>query len=450
MRRTRSGNRWPQVVIAVLVALLAIPGAAFAQDTETPGTPEITEPTEPVEMARVRFLFGSPHGTLDVYVGGEIMLEGFELGQATDYMDVPAGKQLFEVTGQGMSLSEVQGSYGTGLFPNSAEATQKLKAGAAYTAVINTNGGGGTEFKFIKDNPKPKAGQAFVRVVSLCPVCGPINYTTAGSKKPLAKLHYSQDKLAGKYAKVKPGEVDLIPRIEGLSRTAFELDPITIEPGTSSSLFVIGENGAVMTLLPVVDAALSSARFMNASRMPPVLDVYVDGKKRAKRLAPGQAALKASNLLAGEHLVQVVEVGKKPADGTLAEATVLFPAGATAVEVGAGETIEAVAAPTAVAPKAKTPRIRFAHVDPEIPAVDIEIDGVDNIEGLAVGEWTDYITMPGDSSYLWVRPANTGGIYHEMPLDLGPGNSTAYLGGSPDIPSVDFVFVEDKVAKKKK
>ncbi|MEA2026231.1 MAG: DUF4397 domain-containing protein [Chloroflexota bacterium] len=440
-------------VIAVLIALLVMPGLALAQEAEEPVTSaDPAEVVAPVEMAGVRLLHGHAHGPADFFVDGELLHEGLEFGQITDYLDVPAGKRLLQAVGEGMTTDQLGDQLGSGVFPDSAAATLKLKAGARYTAVAN-GAGPGIEIKLIQDKAKPKVGQAQARVVSLCYACGPMSYSIAGSKKPVAKyLHYPEGKLVGKYAKVKPGEVDLIPRVVNGPGQAADFEPVSIDPGTVMTLFVLGSEPASITLVSAVDAAISSARFMNASRVPPVLDVYVDGKKAAKRLGPGQSAPKVANLLSGEHLVQVVEVGSKPARGTLAEATVSFPAGAVAVEVGAGESIEAVTAPTSVVAKAKTPQVRFAHIDPEIPAVRIEIEGLDPVERLELGEWTDYITLSGDSSYLWIRPADDpNGIYHELPLDLVAGeNYTAYLGGSATIPTVDLVIARDAVARKGK
>jgi hypothetical protein len=172
----------------------------------------------------------------------------------------------------------------------------------------------------------------------------------------------------------------------------------------------------------------------------------------AKRISPGQAANKPSRLLAGEHPVQVVEAGRKPAEGTLHEGVVDFPSGAVAVEAVAGTSLEALPMPTSRAKKPRTSRIRFAHVDPEIPAVDIELRGMEPVLRLEPGQWTDYMAVPGNSSYAWIRPSDdVASIFHEVPLDLGPNeNVTAYLGGSPEIPSVDIVIVSDPVAKGKK
>ncbi len=442
--RLRQPGAPSAMLISALMAMLVVPGAAIAQ--------EAVEPVDPVATAQMRFLVGHQEGPADFYVDGAPVLEGLDFAQISDYVDVPAGEQLLQAVGQGMTLEEVRGRYDTGEFANVAETTQMLKADRSYTAVLNMVEGG-IEFKVVEDKPKPKTGKAEARVISMCWACGPMGYSVAGEKKPLAKfLHYPEDKLAGKYVSVEPGELDLVPRVQGATDPLTDFDPIAVDPGTSHSLFVVGQDASFVTLVPVMDAAVSSVRFLNASREPHVVDVYVDGRKVAKRLTPGQATRKASDILAGNHLVQVVDAGTNPADGALHEASVDFPAGPVAVEAVAGESLEAVAAPTSLGPKVRTTQLRFAHIDPEIPAVDIELKGMEPVLGLAPGEWTDYLTVPGNSTYAWIRPSdNPTDTYHELPLDLGPGtNVTAYLGGSAAIPTVEFVLVQDPFAKGKK
>jgi len=312
---------------------------------------------------------------------------------------------------------------------------------------------GGVELVVVADKPKPSAGKAQARVVSLCAECGPVRYDALYHKKALAKkLDYAKGKRAGKYVPVKSGPLQLVAGVRGADDPLAGFETVDIAPGTSYSLFVVGQGPSAVMLVPALDAAISSARFLNASREPIVADVYVDGRKVAQRIDPGQAANKPSQLLAGEHLVQVVEAGMKPAAGTLHEGVVDFPAGPVAVEVVAGKSLEALPMPTSLASKPKTTRIRFAHVDPEIPAVDIELRNMEPVLRLEPGQWTDYMTVPGNSSYAWIRPSDdVSSIFHEVPLDLGPReNVTAYLGGSPEIPSVDIVIVSDPFAKGKK
>jgi hypothetical protein len=156
-------------------------------------------------------------------------------------------------------------------------------------------------------------------------------------------------------------------------------------------------------------------------------------------------------LPSGEHLVQVVTAGTMPADGALVEADLDLEPGPLAVIVGVGSAVEAVPVPTSRGPGAETPRIRFVHADAETPSIDIELRDLDPVLNLEFGEATDYITLAEESSYFWIRPADgSGGPFHEAPLDLGPGNYTAYVGGAPEPPTIDIAVVQDKLAKTKK
>jgi len=434
MRLVRPGAPLSAVIIAILTALLAVPGAAFAQDTETP---------EDSGTAALRFMIGGKSCALYYFIDGELMAEGLHEGIVTEFMEVTAGEQVIEAycAGEGPWM----GTDGRVL-----KAKLQLEPGSE-TTLSTANGGKGpfnVSLRTIPNKPKPKVAQTQLRVVNLCQECGAVN--VAGKGKPVAKdLRF---KMTGKYQAVKPGEQRLVMTPKGSSVKKVRIDPFELEPGTANTLFLtMSLSDGTFTPVAVLDGEAASVLFLNASREPTVVDVYVDGRKAARKLTSRQAAPKASNMLYGEHLVQVVEAGKSVTEGLLGEATIDFPIGPTAVEVFAGDTLEAVPIVAIKAPKAETPQIRFAHVDPEIPPVSIEIEGLDPIEGLAVGAATDYITLPGESSYVWIRLAsNPETIYHETPLDLTSGqNVTAYVGGSAAVPSVDFVIVVDPVAKKK-
>lgn len=414
----------------VLASVLAMPAAILAQDDGEDASPPPATPT-----AMIRFLSGHWFGPSDLYVDDELVHTGLEFAQITDYIDVPAGERRIEAVG-----------------PVSAETTSKLKPKGSYTVALNPVQEG-IELKVVSDKAKPKPGQAQARVVAMCWACGPMSFTAKGVKKPLAKyLHYDEGKLAGKYMKVKPGLLDLVPRTQGDKKPVADFEPVTVAPGTSNTLFLVGQDASNVALVPVVDAALSSVRFMNASREPDVVDVYLDGKKVVKSLYPGRAADKPTHVLAGEHLLQVVDRGMDPAEGVLREATLDFPAGTAAAEVIAGQSLEVATAPSGPSPRTKGALIRFAHIDPEIPAVDIELQGLDPVVGLEPGQWTDYIAIPEHLDFVRIHPSSDPmDTYHEFPIDFSPGDHvTAYLGGSPVIPTVEVVMTVDPVAKAKK
>ena len=322
----------------IAIALVA-PGLAAAQD--------VVEP----EPASVRFLSGSFHGPADVYADGVLVAEGLEFATATEYLDLPGGDVRFETVGQGMMLEEVRDSYGTGLFPNAAEATQALKPGTAYTVIVNGSDSGHTEFRFTQDKATPKAGKVQARVIDMCTYCGPLDFYAGKAKKPFAKgLDYKPAKQASKYAKVKAGELDVVPRVQGFKKPAGDFEPVTLEPGTANSLYMVGRwDAGTMTLVPLLDAAVSNQRVLNASAAGPKLDVYVDGKRVARKVAPGKT-LKVKNVLADEHEVQLVTAGADPAEAALVQGSVVLEPGPSLMSLGVGADATAALSGSELAP----------------------------------------------------------------------------------------------------
>jgi hypothetical protein len=416
------------------MALLALPANVLAQEDAASAT------AEPVEMAKVRFLHGSHAGNLDFLVDGTVMSEGQDLGLVSEYTDIPAGKRAIRIRMSGHPEDS-----------SLAEKTIKFKPGTHSTIVGNdgVHNSSVTEIRVIKDNPKPVVGKTQLRVVNLCSNCSGVSVLPdAGKAKAVAKkLGFLK---ASKYVNTKPGELDLKVKPGDTNQVTWDIDPVDLEDSTAKTLFLTRWiiDGTFVPVL-ATDAAASRLQALNASRVGPPVDVFVDGKLVSKKLAPGQAA-KPITLLSGQHLVQVIETGSASAEGVAAAQEMTLQPGAQAMIVGVGSTLETAPAPTSKAPVAKTPKLRFVHADAETPTVDIEIRDLEPIEDLAFGDMTDYITLASDSSYFWIRPDDgSGGPFHEAPLDLGPGNYTAYVGGVPDEGTVELVIVPDLVAKKK-
>jgi hypothetical protein len=424
------------VAVAIgLIIPLVIPVSAFAQDTEAadPASAETTEEA-PQETAMVRFLDGSHSMNMDFYVDDAPMVTGLEDGGITEYMEVPAGKHRVSVAANDQSSLD--------------EATVKLKANTRTTvAGISGEDSAATVVQYVQDKPKPAVGSSRLRIVNLCSNCGTVDVMPDASKKQrLAKmLDFPK---STKYMKVKPGELDLMVRS---GEDTWDLDPIAIEASTAGTLFLTRwiVDGTFLPIF-VTDAGASTLMFLNPAREGAPVDVYVDAELVAQKLGPGSMR-KPVALPSGEHLVQVVAAGTMPADGALVEADLDLEPGPLAMIVGVGSAVEAVPVPTSRGPGAETPRIRFVHADAETPSIDIELRDLAPVLNLEFGEATDYITLAEESSYFWIRPADgSGGPFHEAPLDLGPGNYTAYVGGTPEPPTIDIAVVQDKLAKTKK
>lgn len=429
------------LILAVgLVTPLCVPPAATAQDdgATEPGAADAPDPASAQKMALVRFLDASHADSMDFYVDDAPMVVGLSGEDISGYMEVPAGKRRFSLVATDP--------------PSTDEATIKLKPGSR-TTIAGTPGNNDSSvsvIRAIKDKPKPVVGSSRLRIVNLCSNCGGVDVLRDGKKKQrMAKgLPYGK---ATKDLKMAPGQLDLRVKPGDGNQRTWDLEPIELENSTAGTLFltrwIIDE-----TFKPVyvTDAGASTLMALNPAREGVPVDVYVDGALAAQKMGAGSMR-KPVKLASGEHLVQVVESGTDPTDGVLAEGSLELEPGPHAMIVGVGSTLEATPAVTARAAGADTPRIRFVHADAETPTLDIELRDLDPVLDLAFGESTDYLTLADQSSYAWLRPADgSGGMLHEMPLDLGPGNYTAYIGGTAEPPTIDMVIVRDEVAGAKK
>lgn len=421
-----------------LIIPLAIPVPAMAQDAEVtePESAETTTAAPARDTALVRFLDASHAGSMDFHVDDTPLVVGLPDDGISGYMEVPAGKRRITVVANDP--------------PSTDEATVKLKAGTK-TTIAGTSGdhdSSVTLVRVVKDKLKPVVGSSRLRIVNLCSNCDGVDVLPDGKKKPrlARKLGFLK---ATKDLKLPPGELDLMVKPGDKNQQTWDLEPIELEDSTAATLFltrwIIDD-----TFKPILvtEAGASTLMALNPARDGMPVDVYVDGKLAAQKLGAGSFR-KPVKLSSDEHLVQVVETGTDPADGVLAEELLDLEPGPRAMVVGVGSSLETAPALTSRAPAAKTPRIRFVHADAETPALDIELRDLDPVLDLEFGETTEYITLADQSSYLWLRPADgSGGPFHETPLDLGPGNYTAYVGGTPEPPTIDMVIVPDKTAKK--
>lgn len=92
--------------------------------------------------------------------------------------------------------------------------------------------------------------------------------------------------------------------------------------------------------------------------------------------------------------------------------------------------------------------LRVVHASPDAPAVDIWVNGEVAISGLAFGEATDYVELPGGDYDVAVTPAGAGAedavIEATVTLEAGMAYSVAAVGQVADIEPL--VLVDDLTA----
>ncbi|NJN15181.1 MAG: DUF4397 domain-containing protein [Oscillochloris sp.] len=171
---------------------------------------------------------------------------------------------------------------------------------------------------------------------------------------------------------------------------------------------VVAVLGLMLALvgLPIAYAqADAEIRIVHAVPDAPAVDVYVDGTA----VAEGVGFFTASNYLplaAGEHRIQVTAAGT-PADQSVISTTVDLAAGQayTVAASGTLATIEAtVLQDDRTIPTAGDTKIRFVHLVPGAPAVDVRRVGADQdvpiVNNLPFQEASDYIPLlPGNYDF---------------------------------------------------
>ena len=119
---------------------------------------------------------------------------------------------------------------------------------------------------------------------------------------------------------------------------ALQLDPVTLENGTSYSVFAIGSlAGGTLKVLPAVDAVnqvapeatTAKVRVLHGSPDAPNVDVYANGAAVLTDV-PFGAVSDYLEVPAGEYQIQVFATGSDPAaGGAVIDATLTFEAGTT-------------------------------------------------------------------------------------------------------------------------
>ena len=229
--QVRSFTRSAIVAGALSAALVAVSAfGALAQDAGT---------------AKVRVLHASPDApAVDVYADGAAVLTNVPFGVISDYLEVPAGDhhiQVFAAGADAMADTAV------------IDATLTFAADT-MTTVAATNNVASIEAQVIADAPMPEAGKAHVRIVHLSADAPAVDIAPDGAEAIVADLAYPN---ATGYLALDPGSYDLEIRPAGAMDVAFDIDDVTLDAGTSYTVFAIGSlAGGTFTVLPAVDATV--------------------------------------------------------------------------------------------------------------------------------------------------------------------------------------------------
>ncbi len=410
---------------AALAAAAVIPTVAVAQDA----------------MAKVRVLHGAGDApAVDVYAGGGLIVEGLEYATITDYLEVPAGEYQIQVVPSGASLDEG---------PVVIDAALTFDADTLTTVAATGSLAAGIQPQVLLDTPVPTADGSQVRVVHYSFDAPAVDIAPDGGDALITDLAFPND--TG-YIDLPAGAYDLEIRAAGTDTVAFDIPELTLDPGTSYSVFAVGglADGS-FTVVPAVDAALAGVRVGHFSADAPNVDVYANGGAVLTDV-PFGAISDYLFVPAGTYQVQVVPTGASLDEGPVViDAELTFEAGTLTTVAATGElaSITPVVLVDDPAPVADEAQIRVVHLSADAPKVDVAADGSkvkDAIfKNLKYGKAKAYATVPAGEYDLEIRPAGKKQAAFDIdPLTLEAGKSYSamaigQLGGG----SFDVILVED-------
>ncbi len=410
---------------AALSAALAIPTAVGAQD----------------ENAMVRVLHAAGDApAVDIYADGGLIGEGLAYANITDYLDVPGGTYQIQVVPSGASLDEG---------PVVIDAELTFDAGTMTTVAATGSLADGIVPQVLADDPAPTGENAQVRVVHFSYDAPAVDIAPDGGDAIIEGLEYPGD--TG-YLELPGGAYDLEIRAAGTDTVAFDIPEITVDNGTSYSVFAVGGLGdASFTVVPAVDASLAAVRVGHFSADAPNVDVYANGGAILTDV-PFGALSDYLYVPAGTYQIQVVPTGASLEEGPVViDEELTFDAGTMTTVAATNKLAKitpVVIKDKKVRPAADGAKVRVVHLSANAPKVDVAPDGSAKkaavFKNLSFGKAKGYTNVPAGPIDLDIRPAGKKAVAFDIPeltLENGKVYSAIAYGQFPN--SFDVLLVEE-------
>ncbi|HEX2375414.1 MAG TPA: DUF4397 domain-containing protein [Actinomycetota bacterium] len=195
---------------------------------------------------------------------------------------------------------------------------------------------------------------------------------------------------------------------------------------------------ASLLALPVAAAAQGSAALVRVAHFSPdapAVDVYVNDDKVLSGVGYPTVS-KYLELPAGNYDLAVRPAGAAASSDPVVEATAEVEAGAayTVAAVGALDDIAAeIFADDLSAPASGKAKLRVIHAAPEVPAVDVAVEGGPTLfQGAEFPSATDYAEVAAGTYPVQVKAAGGDDVLLEasLPVKAGTIYSVAAIGGA--------------------
>jgi len=350
-------------------------------------------------MAELRVAHLSPDApAVDVWLNGAVVLSGVPFGAYSDYLEVPAGEHVVQVTPAGATQPVV------------INATLTLVEDTAYTvAATGLLGTSDLEAIVLIDDRSPTAQKAGVRFIHTSPDAPAVDIAVACCGGPIlfeeASFRESAD-----YIMVDGGTYDLEVRLAGTGTVALLVEGVILQAGANYTIFATGLAGdGTLGALAIEDASLpAKLRVAHLSPDAPAVDIWANGAVILENV-PFKAISDYLEVPAGEYRVQVTPTGVT--EPIVIDATVELGINKAYTVAATGllaEGLEPMVLTDDMRTMADSAKVRFAHTSPDAPAVDVGVSGGPVLfRNASFREASEYLAVGGGLYNLEVRLAGT-------------------------------------------
>jgi len=200
------------------------------------------------DTSRVRVLHASPVApNVDIYLDDVKVdaLTNVPFKTISAYLSIPAGAHNVKVVPAGGVAADAV-----------IDADVTFASGSSYT-VAATNVVASIEAQVVVDTPAPSADGAQLRIVHFSADTPAVDVRPDGGSPLVTNLAYPD---ATEYLDIPAATYDLEVCATGTDTCPLDLDPVTVEDGTSYSAFAVGSlTGETLTVVVAVDSTAATA-----------------------------------------------------------------------------------------------------------------------------------------------------------------------------------------------
>lgn len=359
---------------------------------------------------------------VDVWVEGSRVLEGVSFPAVSDYLPIEPGTYNVQVTPAGETEPVV------------IDENLTLERNTDYTiAATGLLGQDDLAPVVLVDSHKSAPGEARVRFSHTSPDAPPVDVALAGGAVLFPDVAFRG---SSEYLTVAGGTYDLEVRLAGTDTVVLPLPGVTFEGGVNYEVFAIGLVGdETLGALPTVTSQLPArVRVAHFSPDAPAVDVRVNGELTLEAV-PFGAISSYLTVPSGEYRFEVTPAGAT--EPVVIDATANLAVGTSYTVAATGLLGDDDLSPVVLVDSTDvlpdSGRVRFAHLSPDAPAVDIVVaDGGPTLfAGVAFRQVEDYVSVDPGVYDLEVRVAGTDQVALRVPgVGVAAGvNATVFARG---------------------